>query len=199
MKIKLRFVQTIARSSYADHIVKTCSMDLPAGTPGWVVIERAAQWAGWPLEGYSVRKSLLADRVRLEVEFDASKGDVLTIILLEPDAFALEPADLIAPIRPSTESTPSKLALLGLWVVSIAGLAVILIRSLYFVFRHPNRAKEVLLRVDRTTNGCIGGDLDESISSRAYRAEQRGRRWGCVLCGILDWFDKWHCKKSAGK
>lgn len=51
---------------------------------------------------------------------------------------------------------------------------------------------------DQTGNAALGGSEDETLSSRAGRAAERGERWGCVLCKILDYVNKDHCKKSIG-
>ena len=40
------------------------------------------------------------------------------------------------------------------------------------------------------------GDPDETISSRAAKAQLKGKRWGCVLCNFLNKLDKNHCEKS---
>jgi hypothetical protein len=45
-------------------------------------------------------------------------------------------------------------------------------------------------------NTVAGGDPDETISSRAAKAEAEGKRWGCILCGLLDKIQKDHCKRS---
>jgi hypothetical protein len=42
----------------------------------------------------------------------------------------------------------------------------------------------------------LGGNEDETISSRAAKAKLQGKRWGCVLCKLLDKLDKNHCEKS---
>lgn len=57
-------------------------------------------------------------------------------------------------------------------------------------------AINVLIGVDQLANAIIRGAPDETISSRAAKAEIRGKRWGCVLCKFLDKLDKDHCKKS---
>lgn len=57
--------------------------------------------------------------------------------------------------------------------------------------------KAYLLRVlvawDSFLNVVFLGTPDETISSRAALAWRAGRRWGCVLCRVLDWFQKDHC------
>ena len=40
------------------------------------------------------------------------------------------------------------------------------------------------------------GSYNETVSERAARAQLAGIRWGCVLCRILDWIVRGHCKSS---
>jgi len=54
-----------------------------------------------------------------------------------------------------------------------------------------------LIALDQAFNALLGGDPDETLSSRAGKAQKDGKRWGCVLCGALDWFDDQHCEKSV--
>jgi hypothetical protein len=54
----------------------------------------------------------------------------------------------------------------------------------------------VLIAVDQFGNALGGGDPDETISSRAAKAQRVGKRWGCVLCRWLDKIDPNHCEKS---
>jgi hypothetical protein len=54
----------------------------------------------------------------------------------------------------------------------------------------------ILLAVDQLGNAVGGGDPDETISSRAAKAQRRGKRWGCVLCNWLHKIDPNHCEKS---
>lgn len=57
-------------------------------------------------------------------------------------------------------------------------------------------ALNVLISIDQLGNALLRGDPDETISSRAAKAEVRGKRWGCLLCKFLDKLDPDHCKKS---
>lgn len=61
-----------------------------------------------------------------------------------------------------------------------------------------DRAWRLAISYDQLANTATGGSEDETISSRANRARLEGRRWGCVLCKLLDKLDKDHCEKSAG-
>lgn len=67
------------------------------------------------------------------------------------------------------------------------------------VISHSNRWWRVAIAKDQSFNAATGGSEDETLSSRAARAEARGDRWGCVLCKFLGYIDKDHCKKSLGQ
>lgn len=54
----------------------------------------------------------------------------------------------------------------------------------------------ILVAVDQLANTILGGDPDETISSRAAKAQRLKKPWGCVLCKFLDLFQKGHCDKS---
>ena len=57
----------------------------------------------------------------------------------------------------------------------------------------------VLIAFDQLMNAIGGGDPDETISSRAAKARNRGRWWGCILCRFLDHIDPKHCASSLEK
>jgi hypothetical protein len=54
----------------------------------------------------------------------------------------------------------------------------------------------LLVSLDQFINTFLLGDPDETISSRAAKAQLKGKRWGCVLCRLLDYVQKGHCLKS---
>ncbi|WP_454731500.1 MULTISPECIES: hypothetical protein [Cupriavidus] len=54
----------------------------------------------------------------------------------------------------------------------------------------------LLIAIDQGANTLLGGDPDETISSRAGKGQAEGKRWACVLCRFLDWFERGHCTKS---
>lgn len=56
-------------------------------------------------------------------------------------------------------------------------------------------AFNILISLDQLLNTITGGDPDQTVSLRAAEARKRGERWGCVLCRVLDLFDKDHCDK----
>lgn len=62
-----------------------------------------------------------------------------------------------------------------------------------------DRAWPVAVANDQALNAALvgrSGSEDETISSRAGKAAQSGRRWGCILCRVLDWFDPGHCARN---
>lgn len=69
---------------------------------------------------------------------------------------------------------------------------------LYMIFRNPEKAWTDAIAADQSMNAATGGNEDETISSRAQRARSNGRRWGCILCVILDSIQEDHCNKSKG-
>ena len=85
----------------------------------------------------------------------------------------------------------------GIWVVIVVCLPLAALRMLWAVIANPARALEQAKAFDKTGNALANGNPNEYISTRAYWAMKAGRRWGCVLCKILDAIDPNHCEKSA--
>lgn len=62
-----------------------------------------------------------------------------------------------------------------------------------------DRAWPVAVANDQALNAALvgrPGSEDETVSSRAGKAAQRGHKWGCLLCRMLDWFDPRHCARN---
>lgn len=54
-----------------------------------------------------------------------------------------------------------------------------------------------LVLLDEAVNSMLlFGSPDETISSRAAKARNKDKAWGCVLCKFLDYLQKDHCKNS---
>lgn len=77
------------------------------------------------------------------------------------------------------------------------GAVLALARMGWSVLSNPAKAWGIALSLDRAANGGINGDPRETISARAGRARTAGRRWGCVLCRLLDTLDRDHCARAA--
>jgi hypothetical protein len=89
------------------------------------------------------------------------------------------------------------LLLVAVWVLShVAHLISSSSWMLLSALAGGERAWRIAIGYDRMGNAAAGGDPRETISARAYRAMQSGRRWGCVLCRLLELFQKDHCAKA---
>lgn len=60
----------------------------------------------------------------------------------------------------------------------------------------------VVIAVDQLVNAILGGDPDETISSRlgkvvARNADSNNLAW--LICYMLDWIDPGHCQKAIEK
>lgn len=53
----------------------------------------------------------------------------------------------------------------------------------------------ILIAVDQLVNTILGGDHDETISSRAGKLQEK-RAWAKQLCKFLNYLETNHCKKS---
>ena len=86
-----------------------------------------------------------------------------------------------------------RLFLLLLLPLLVLGLAVTLLRYLAAIVGSPAKAWRVALMIDETCNVDANGRVNETISARAAKARNAGRRWGCVLCRALDRIQAHHC------
>lgn len=91
--------------------------------------------------------------------------------------------------------------IVGLGVIAVCIVADIgsTIYMFLGIFSNSQRWWKVAIAKDQAFNAAVGGSEDETLSSRAARAEQRGDKWGCILCRFLSYIDRDHCKKSLGQ
>lgn len=54
----------------------------------------------------------------------------------------------------------------------------------------------IAVALDQVANAVLGGYPDETVSIRAAFARNKGQRWGCVLCKLLDFVHPHHCSRS---
>lgn len=92
----------------------------------------------------------------------------------------------------------NRLRLCAIWFLCIAASLFAALRMVWAIYRNPQRAWVLAIAHDQLANAAANGDPDETISSRANRARIERRRWGCILCRLLDRLDPGHCSKSAG-
>jgi hypothetical protein len=53
-----------------------------------------------------------------------------------------------------------------------------------------------LVLFDEAANTLFGGSPNETVSERAAKARNAGRRWGCILCSLLDRVNRGHCDNA---
>ena len=94
-----------------------------------------------------------------------------------------------------------RMLLLLCLLVGMAGAAIAAFWMLFSILVAPNgtRAWNIAQALDRLGNATTGGDGKETISARAGRIQLEGRTWACVLCRVLNFLQKDHCKNSIGK
>lgn len=85
---------------------------------------------------------------------------------------------------------------LGLWSLCMLAALVSSAWMLVTVLVGSDRAWRLAVSYDQLANTTFGGDEDETISSRAAKAARNGKRWGCLLCKLLDRFEHKHCENS---
>lgn len=73
------------------------------------------------------------------------------------------------------------------------GCVFSILRFITCVFMNPSKAWNIAYEVDVMSNVGANGERNTTISARAARARDAGRKWGCVLCKILNRFQKNHC------
>ena len=89
-----------------------------------------------------------------------------------------------------------RIVLAALLVLCVGAAALAALRMLWAILVAPERAFRLAIAFDQLANTAFNGNEDETISSRAARARMNGRRWGCVLCGLLDKLDPGHCDRN---
>ena len=89
-----------------------------------------------------------------------------------------------------------RLGLVSLWLLCLVASVVASVWMLLAAIAGSDRAWSLAIAHDQLANTAFGGNEDETISSRAGKAARAGKRWGCVLCKLLDKFDPEHCEKS---
>lgn len=85
---------------------------------------------------------------------------------------------------------------LGIWLLCVVGALVALLVMLLQCVPGGNRFWSLARGFDQTAGCTFGGNEDVTISTRAGHARERGERWGCILCKLLDRIDPGHCDRS---
>ena len=87
----------------------------------------------------------------------------------------------------------NRLILFCFLILCIFGGVFSICKMFIAVFTNPSRAWIQAISFDQLANAAIGGDPDETISSRAYR--KCGEKWTWKwLKAVLDWIEPDHCR-----
>ena len=89
-----------------------------------------------------------------------------------------------------------RLSMLAIWGLCQIAAVIASVWMLVAALMGSRRAWTLALAHDQLANAALGGDEDETLSSRAGKAARQGKRWACVLCRLLDRLDPNHCEKS---
>lgn len=87
-------------------------------------------------------------------------------------------------------------ALLALVPLLLLAVPVTVWRYMSSIVTNPTKAWHIALMVDELSNVDANGEVNQTISTRAALARKAGRRWGCVLCRLLDAVAANHCTNS---
>jgi hypothetical protein len=90
----------------------------------------------------------------------------------------------------------NRVVLVGIWILIVLCLPLAMLRMAYCILTDPDKAFLIAKGFDRTGSALTNGTDREYISSRAYESMQNGKAWGCILCRLLDFLQKDHCKNS---
>lgn len=80
-------------------------------------------------------------------------------------------------------------------LLALAGVFVA-VRYLWSIAFAPNKAWRIAVMIDETANMAANGQVNQTVSRRAANARERGTRWGCVLCTLLERIDTGHCDRA---
>jgi hypothetical protein len=91
-----------------------------------------------------------------------------------------------------------RLLLITLSIIGFTGVALSILWLIPLIVFSPSgtRAWKILVAYDMLGNATTGGDVGETISTRAYKASLVGNKYGCWLCKFLDYLKPNHCKDS---
>ncbi|WP_395406319.1 hypothetical protein ACHMW6_06505 [Pseudoduganella sp. UC29_106] len=201
MQFQARFFdENPSDSSLLTH-VREWKIAVADDASGRELVRAAMRACAWPDVPYKVKFHQFGHWVKVEVDI-AERPDQLISIMVEDVSqnFTARSFAYRAPTKSQiAQAVHTRLAMLGVFVVCLAGLLVIIPRHLWCAIANPDKAMGIAVAIDRAANGALNGDPNETVSSRAHRARLNKERWGCWLCKVLDWITKNHCRDSAGK
>ena len=80
--------------------------------------------------------------------------------------------------------------------VCLLALCYITLRLIYTIFTSETKFWLLAKSIDDSFNVASNGDFRTYLSTRAAVARNKKKRWGCILCKLLDFVDKGHCDRA---
>lgn len=90
----------------------------------------------------------------------------------------------------------NRLALLLIFPLLVFGCVFSMLRYLTCIAMNTDKAWRIAFQLDEMANVGANGKQNTTISARAARARNAGKKWGCILCKVLDKAQKDHCDLS---
>jgi hypothetical protein len=78
----------------------------------------------------------------------------------------------------------------------LSGLLVVIPCLLWDLLSGSLRFWRILVGIDCAASATFGGSGKNTISLRAGLAARKGKRWGCLLCRLLDKAQPGHCESA---
>jgi hypothetical protein len=91
----------------------------------------------------------------------------------------------------------ARLVMLLLIPLVVFANVLVWVSYLAHIVDNPAKSLAIALMMDQAGNVAINGRVDQSLSQRADIAWKAGKRWGCILCKLLDWVQKNHCEDAT--
>lgn len=90
-----------------------------------------------------------------------------------------------------------RLILLGLWLLCGVGGLLVWLYQLTQVVWATDRCWRMCLQWDDLGNAALGGQPDETLSTKCALACRQGKWWGRLACRLLDAVDPGHCAQAV--
>lgn len=201
MQFRARYFNWASPGKGLVHHAHEWTIKVSDDASGRELVRAAMRAAGWPEVPYKIESVRRLNSLEVAITVEERPRQMITLWIEEQcSRFEEKGFEYITPIGSRIAAAAwNRVVAFGIFLVCLVGLMVTAIGQFYWVFREPERTRGIAVRVDQATNGALHGNPQETISSRANRARIKKRRWGCVLCRVLDLFKRGHCEDAAGK
>lgn len=88
----------------------------------------------------------------------------------------------------------ARLVMLLLFPLVLFAITLSLVSYIAHIINNPSKSLRIAVQADEMGNVALNGRKNESLSYRAALAMVAKRRWGCVMCRLLDAVSPHHCE-----